>query len=142
MLNMVKDESMITQAKVHWACLIPHIILMFIYIGFITIIFALIRMFTTKLFLTNKRIYGKVGLINTKTMDAPLNKVNTVSVESGLLGKIFGYGNIHVTTSSGSYNYKGIKSPGVFRDAIMTEIDAFEEARIKKQASEMAAAIR
>ena len=142
MVNIGKDESIITQAVIHWACLIPHVIFMTIGIGFITIIFALIRMFTTKLILTSKRVYGEVGLINTKTMDAPLNKVNTVSVERGLFGKIFGYGNLHITTSSGSYNYKGIKSPSVFRDAIMEQIDVFDDARIKKQAAEMAAAIK
>lgn len=140
--NLGKDEALVTQGKVHWACLIPHILLFLVFIGFLTIWGAVIRMFTTELALTNKRIYGKVGLINTKTLDTPLNKVNTVSVSSGLFGKIFGYGTLHITSSSGEYLFKGIKSPDTFRNAIMTEIDRFDEARIKKQASEMASAIK
>lgn len=142
MVDLGKGEEVVTRANVHWACLIPHVILMFLWIGFITIIPAIIRMFTTDLFLTNKRVYGKVGLVKTKSLDTPLNKVNTVSVESGLFGKIFGYGTIHITSSSGSYDFKGIKSPEVFKSALMGEIDKFDETRIKKQAAEMAAAMR
>ena len=140
--NLGKDETLVTQGKVHWACLIPHILLCVVLIGFLTIWGAVIRMFTTELVLTNKRIYGKVGLINTKTLDTPLNKINTISVSNGLFGKIFGYGTLHITSSSGEYLLKGIKSPNVFRDSVMSEIDRFDEARIKKQASEMAAAIK
>lgn len=140
--NLGRDEALVTQAKVHWACLIPHIIGILCVVGLFTIWGAIVRMCTTELVITNKRLYGKVGLVHTKTLDTPLNKVNTVSVESGLGGKIFGYGTLHITSSSGSYLYKGIKSPAVFRNALLEEIERYDEERIKKQASEMAAAIR
>lgn len=140
--NLNRDESLVTQAYVHWACLIPHILLIFVWIGLLTIWRPLISMFTSELVLTNKRIYGKVGLINTKTLDTPLNKINNISVSSGLFGKLLGYGTIHITSSSGEYVWIGIKSPEVFRNAVMTEIDRFDEARIKKQAAELASAMR
>jgi uncharacterized membrane protein YdbT with pleckstrin-like domain len=139
--NLSKDEVIITQAKVHWACLLKHILLMLIWIGCFTIWVDIIRMFTTQLVLTNKRIYGKVGLINTKTLDTPLGKINNVSVESGLFGKIFGYGTINITNSSGAYSIKCVKSPDAFRNTLMSEIDKYDENRIKKQASEMANAM-
>ncbi|WP_312636993.1 PH domain-containing protein [Oscillibacter sp.] len=142
MIDLGRDEEVVTQAKVHWACLIPHLILFPAFIGILTIIPALIRMFTTDMYITSKRLYGKVGLINTKTLDTPLNKVNTVSIESGLLGKILGYGTIHITSSSGSYEFKSIKSPEAFKAALLEEIDRFDEKRIKKQATEMAAAMK
>ena len=157
MANLGKDEQIITQIEVHWACFIPRILLALLFLlvgstsgsffgglvlGVILLIPVAIRMFTTQLFLTNKRIFGQTGLINTKSMDAPLNKINTISTASGLFGKIFGYGNIHLTTSSGSYDYKGIRAPEVFRSAVMEEIDRFDEARVKKQATEMAAALK
>lgn len=156
--NLGKDEQVITKIEVHWACFIPRIILAVLFIliglssfdsalgglliGAIILIPVAIRMFTTQLMLTNKRIFGQVGLVNTKAMDAPLNKINTISVTSGLFGKIFGYGNLHLTTSSGSYDYKGVKNPEIFRRAVMDEIDNFDEARVKKQAAEMAAALK
>lgn len=140
--NLGKDESIVTQGEVHWACLIPHIILLIFFIGVFTIWGAIIRIFTTQLVLTNKRLYGKVGLINTKTLDTPLNKINTISISSGLGGKIFGYGTLHITSSSGEYLLKSIKSPGVFRDAVLQEINKFDESRIRSQAEELARAMR
>lgn len=156
--NLGKDEEVVLQAQVHWAsCLTPGIVALFLLMAgagadsgfgfflFFAVLIMLkpvITMVTTQLIITNKRIYGKVGLINTKTMDVPLNKVNTVAVTSGLGGKIFGYGKLHITCSSGDYNYDLVRNPEVFRVALMEQIDRYDEARIKKQAAEMAAAIR
>jgi len=102
----------------------------------------LIRFLTSELGFTNKRLIGKLGLINTKTLESPLNKINNVSVRSGLLGKILGYGNIDITTSSGSYVYKGIAKPEQFKANLMKQIDQFDDDRIKQQATEMANAIK
>ena len=140
--NLLKDEEVVFVAKVHWASLIIHVVLMFVAIGFITIIPAIIRMATTELGITNKRLAGKVGLINTKVVDSPLNKINNVSVESGILGKIFGYGTVMVSTSSEVYNFKCIKSPEVFRGTLMAEVEKFSESQMKRQAAEMAKAMK
>lgn len=140
--NLQKDEEIVYVAKVHWACLIPHIILMLVIIGFFTIVPAIIRMYTTELFITNKRLVGKLGLINTKTLDTPLNKINNTSVKNGLGGKIFGYGDLTVTSSSGAYNFRGIANPSAFRSSLMEHIELYDEARIKKQAAEMVSAMK
>ena len=115
--NLGKDEQVVLQAKVHWACLIPSIILSFV-------------------------VIGKVGLINTKVLNSPLNKINNVSVESGLWGKIFGYGTVHVDTASGSYDFKYIARADNFRSNLLNAIDQYEQDKIKKSAQEMAAAIK
>ena len=107
--NLQKDEKIKTRGRVHWACLIPHVVLMLFFVGFITIWPSLIRMFTTEFVVTNKRLYGKVGLINTKTLDTPLNKVDSISVSNGLFGKILGYGDLHITSPAGEFIFKGIK---------------------------------
>lgn len=140
--NLRKDESFVTQARVHWACLLPHIILIVFGIGLFTIWASLIRMFTTDFVLTNRRLYGKVGWIKTTTMDTPLDKLNSISVDRGLMGRILGYGTVQVTSPAGTYEFKGIKAPEAFRDAVIQEIEKFEEYRIKKQATEMAAAMK
>lgn len=157
--NLGRDEEVVFQAKMHWARLIiPGLIaLLFvvggcssdesaggiaIILGLIILIPAVIPMLTTKLTITSKRVYGKVGLIRTKTLDTPLNKVNTVSVSSGLMGKIFRYGTIFITSSSGVYKFNGIKDADLVRQTLMEQIDRFDEERIRKQAAEMARAIR
>lgn len=140
--NLKKDEEIIMEGKLHGAMLIPHILLMFLFVGFFTIIPAIIKMKTTEITITNKRLVGKVGLIKTTELDTPLNKVNNVTVSSGLWGKIFGYGTIKITSSSGVYDFPGIKNADTFRSVLMNQIDLFDEDRIKKQAQEMAKAIK
>ena len=136
--GLSKGEKVIFDSKVSKACLVPHIILMVVAIGFITIIKPLIVIATTKLCITNKKVIGKTGLINTKTLDAPLNKINNVSVQQGLFAKIFNYGFVRVDTSSGNYSFAYIKDPNGFKSALLEQIDIVDEERIKKQAQILA----
>ena len=142
--NLKKNENVIFEAKVHWATLIvPSILTLVTYgIGLIWLIPTIIRLFTTEISLSNKRLVGKVGLINTKSMDSPLNKINSVSVESKLLGKIFGYGTVIVNTASTTYYFKNILGANDFKNRIFTEMDNYEESKITEQAQAMAKAMK
>lgn len=97
---------------------------------------------STELGLTNKKILGKYGIINTKVMDSPIGKVNSVTVEQGLGGKIFGYAKIVISTSSGGYTFNFIKNADSFRSAVMEQIDIAEEEKLRKQAEQLAGAMK
>jgi len=141
--NLGRDERLILMMKPHWIALLPHIPLILVYgLGFITMIPVVIRMLTTVIAFSNRKVMCKRGLINTIKMDSPLNQVNNVAVTSGLFGKIFGYGNLIITTASGTHAFKGIKSPEEFRKALIEQIQLFEEDKAKKQAEEMAKAMK
>lgn len=95
----------------------------------------------TNLSLTNSRLMGKTGVINTKSMDSPLSKVNNVSVEQGLGGKIFNYSTLVIATSSGSYNFKYIKDADFFKSKVMEQIEICENERLKNQAAQLMGAM-
>lgn len=120
-------------------CLIISIIFLIIFLA--TAIAKTITFKTTELAVTNKKIIGKLGLVNTKSMDAPLNKIQNVSVSSGLGGKMFGYGNINISTASGNFNFKGIRTPDTFKNIIMEQLDIYEKNESKKRAEELAMAM-
>ena len=140
--NLQRNEVVVLEAKVHWACLIIPIITSFLIIGIPSLISRLIAMSTTELSLSNKRLVGKYGLINTKQMDSPLNKINTISVESGLGGKIFGYATVTVNTASTIYNFKCIANAENFKQNVLEEMEKFDESRIQEQAKAIANAIK
>lgn len=155
--NLGKNEEIIQKAKISRAVLIPTVIACIIImvlavklnavtagivISAISIIWRLIPMLCTELSLTNRKLLGKTGIIITKVVDSPLNKINNISVEQGIFGKIFGYGHVVITTSSGGYNFNCISHPDTFRSAVMNQIDAFDEERIRKQAEQMANAMK
>ena len=140
--NLQRNEEIVLEAKVHWACLIIPIIFSLLIVGIPALISRLIAMSTTELSLSNKRLVGKYGLINTKQMDSPLNKINTISVESGLFGKIFGYATVTVNTASTIYDFKYIANAESFKHNVLEEMERFDETRIQEQAKAIANAIK
>ena len=103
--------------------------------------FKLFVLFNTRLALTSKRIYGKTGIINTKSMDSPISKINSVSVEQGFWGKVFRYSTISVSTSSGTFKFAYIKNADEFKEKTMEQIDAYENERLKNQAAQLMGAM-
>ncbi len=157
--NLGREEKIISKGDVSFLPIIPNAVIGgliliggicsglggFIFTLFIAAIIILPKFFgikNTELGLTNKKVMGKYGIINTKVMDSPLNKVNSVTVEQGLGGKIFGYGKIVISTSSGGYNFNYIKSADSFRSAVMNQIDAAEEEKLRKQVEQLAGAMK
>ncbi|MBR4823574.1 MAG: PH domain-containing protein [Spirochaetaceae bacterium] len=141
---MREDENIVCKAEIHWVIIIPYIILIAIgtYLGgkygflialivslFLGFAKKLVAMLTTELYFTNKLIYGKVGFINTKDLTSPLDKIDHVSVESGLGGKLLGYGTIVVHSISGKYNFQFISHPEHFRDALLDTTERYKASR-------------
>lgn len=108
----------------------------------IAIICRGIPIFSTVLGLTNQKIIGKSGVINTKILNSSLDEVNGIAVEQDLLGRIFGYSKIVIITSSGSYKFNYIKNADSFRAAVMEQIDIAKEEKLRKQAEQLAGAMK
>lgn len=128
-------------SKISTSIIILHAILIIFLVGIFTIWKVLIERFTSILCFTNKKVIGRVGLIKTKVLDAPLNKINNVSIEQGFFGKILGYGKIRIDTSSGTYYFSHMSDPNGFKAALMEQIDKFDEERIQKQAQAIAGSL-
>ena len=80
--------------------------------------------------------------MHTRRLDSPLNKINNVGVTQNLLGKIFNYGTIEIKTSSLLYEFKYISNPNEFLNKLNAQIEQYDEDRIKKQAEEIAKAMK
>lgn len=138
--NLGKGEEVVGRAKVSRVILLRDIL--FIVWGWVFwLIPDIVRILTTELGFTNKKLLGKYGFINTKVMNSPLEKVNNVAVSSGLLGKIFGYGTVEIQTASGAYTFKRIHHADAFRTNLMQAIETAEENKIQRQAQILAGSI-
>ena len=139
-------EKTIKEGKISISTLIIRLIIdcfaICILIGLIWIIKDLIKFFTTKLIITNKKINGKTGLINTNELDSPLNKINGVQVKQGLFGKIFNYGTVSITTASTAFNFDYIDKPNEFKNILNNQIEKYDDDRIEKQAKKIAKAMK
>lgn len=68
--------------------------------------------------LTQTGVSGKVGLIKTVKLVAPISRVQNLSISNGLGGKIFGYHNVTIATAGTAGNeivFKGITNADVLQ---------------------------
>ena len=107
------EESYIV--KLSLPALIIHLIidclLMIIFVGFFSFIHDLLVYFTTHLEFTRNSVHGRTGIIRIKALDMPLNKINSVSVNQGLIGRLFNYGTLIITGSFTGYEYHFVSDP-------------------------------
>jgi uncharacterized membrane protein YdbT with pleckstrin-like domain len=72
----------------------------------VAILFAVLILFLdwlcTNYYLTNLRLIEERGIIGKRIMMAPLNKVQDITCEFGIFGRIFGFGNLEIE-SAGTY---------------------------------------
>jgi uncharacterized membrane protein YdbT with pleckstrin-like domain len=100
-------------------------------VGIAAIIFALlalssglrafIRRATTELAVTDQRVIYKAGLLSRHTLEMNRDKVESVTVDQTMPGRIFGYGTIIVRgTGSTLEPIRNITDPLTFRSHITT----------------------
>jgi uncharacterized membrane protein YdbT with pleckstrin-like domain len=91
------------------------------FIGFMS---AKITRKTSEFAVTNKRVIMKVGFIWRKSMEVMLNKIESIHVDQGIIGRLFDYGSIRIIGSGGTVNqFVGITSPLEFRRVAQEEIE-------------------
>lgn len=92
----------------------PFVILAFVlFLGsFVWFVGRLINKWTTEQVITNKKVFIKQGLIRRNTKEIPKNKVETLSVKQGILGRILGYGELEFTgTGITGFRFDYVSNP-------------------------------
>ncbi len=108
--NLIKNEHVVYEAKLHWMAFFS------LRAVFTLFIAPLIDSVTSEFAITNKRIIIKVGFISRRTIEMNLTKVESVSIEQSILGRILGYGTIKVIGTGGTREpFSGIANPLEFR---------------------------
>jgi uncharacterized membrane protein YdbT with pleckstrin-like domain len=64
---------------------------------------ALIRRTTTEFAITDRRVIYKTGIMRRHTMEINRSKVETVSVDQSILGRVLDYGTVTVRGTGGSF---------------------------------------
>lgn len=139
-------EEVVREGKISIITLLARLVIDFfaicIFVGLFWFVRDIIAFFTTKLTITNKRLTGKTGLINTSQLDSPLNKISGVQVEQGLFGQIFNYGTITVSTASTVFKFRYISQPNEFKTILNNQIESYDDRRIEQQAQKLAEAVK
>ena len=71
-------------------------------VGLAFLVRAWIRVHSTELAITNRRVIAKFGFVQRHTVEINLGKVEALRVDQGFIGRMLNFGTIHITGSGGS----------------------------------------
>jgi uncharacterized membrane protein YdbT with pleckstrin-like domain len=75
---------------------------------------------STEIVVTDRRVIHKRGLVSRHTEEMNVSKVETVDVDQGVGGRIFGYGTLIIRGTGGGWEpLRRVSSPLAVRNAIM-----------------------
>ena len=103
--------------KLHWFAWVP--MWLWLLLGLVTLgltwliaLYEFLRLKYTEQGVTNKRVVLKTGIISRKTEEMKLASIETVEIDQGVWGRIFGFGTVKVTGRGISdVVYRGIDDP-------------------------------
>ena len=102
--------------------------IIFIVLGVILGLNALIVCYTSEFVVTSKRVVMKTGFIKRHSTDVMLSKMETINVDQGILGRIFNYGTVVVGGSGGTKNgFKGVANPLEFRKRVQIGLESVQK---------------
>jgi uncharacterized membrane protein YdbT with pleckstrin-like domain len=88
--------------KLHWFAWMP--LVAWIVLGVVTFgitwfvaIYEFLRLRFLEQGVTNKRVILKKGIIGRKTEEMKLSSIETVEIDQGIWGRIFGFGTVRIT---------------------------------------------
>jgi len=110
------------------------------------IIYFLIRYLTWKAniwVVTNFRVIDEAGLINHFAKESPLEKINNVSYDQNIWGRILNYGHVEIQTAAqvGATDYYNVNHPKRLKDTITQAQSDLDHYKMTRQANQMAAAM-
>jgi uncharacterized membrane protein YdbT with pleckstrin-like domain len=151
--HLLDGERIVYRARLHWTIfIIPIVVVLLgaalgvvlsIYepaywylgailagIGLLLAIGPLINYTSSDFAVTNKRVLSKTGFVERESDETLLSKVEGVSVDQGILGRMLGFGTVTITGSGGTEDYfTRISHPLELRRQIQNQVVAFEERR-------------
>ena len=122
--EVVRYRARLSAWSFFWWILFGLLLLPAFGLGLLLWLAAWIIYVSTELAITNKRIISKSGLIQRNTTEMFLEKVESVQVEQGILGRLFDFGSITISGTGGDKSpIRNISQPIEFRKAFMGAVD-------------------
>ncbi len=127
---LIDDEQVIYRARLSmWSqfvlILVGIVLLPAFGVGLLLLLWAWIICRTTELAITNKRIISKSGIIRRTAMELRLDKIESIKVDQGIMGRILNFGLITISGTGGDKTpIESIADPLQFQKHFMSAVDA------------------
>lgn len=155
--HLLDGEQIVYRARLHWTIFTTSIIVVLlgaalaivlgIYqpaywylgaalagIGLLLAIPPAVKYLSSEFAVTNKRVLSKTGFVERESDETLLSKVEAVSIDQGILGRMLGFGTVTITGSGGTEDaFPRIAEPLEFRRQVQSQVVALEERRGSQQ---------
>jgi uncharacterized membrane protein YdbT with pleckstrin-like domain len=126
--SLIPGEVLVHRAHVSWwsqaGMVVLGVLLLIVLVGLVFIAVAWIRIHSTELAITNKRVIAKFGFVKRNTVEINLDKIEAVRVEQSFWGRMLNFGTILMSGTGGSLEpIPNIADPLVFRRKFMEATD-------------------
>ena len=126
--SLIEGEVLVHRGRISWWSvfwlLFLGILTLVLLVGLVFLVSAWIRVRSTEIAITNKRIIAKFGFIKRHTVEINLDKVESLRVEQGLWGRFLNFGTIYVSGAGTAVApFPDIADPLVFRRKFMEATD-------------------
>ncbi|MEO8158755.1 MAG: PH domain-containing protein [Betaproteobacteria bacterium] len=127
---LINDEQVMYRARISkwslWPLILGGALLLPLFgAGLLLWLWAWIVYATTELAITNKRVIAKTGLIQRRTIEMFLEKIESIQVDQSVLGRMFNFGSVIISgTGVHSAPFRNISDPLTLRKNFMMATDA------------------
>jgi uncharacterized membrane protein YdbT with pleckstrin-like domain len=122
--SLIEGETLIHRARVSWwsqfGLLLLGAVTLVVVVGLVFLVMAWIRVRSTEVAITNRRVIAKTGFVKRHTVEINLEKVEALKVEQGMWGRFLNFGTIYISGAGTSVApIQDIADPLVFRRKFM-----------------------
>jgi Bacterial PH domain/Short C-terminal domain len=101
--------------------LLGYVVLILIVGGLISFVWQVLRWQNEEFVVTTRRVLQVEGVVNKRTIDSSLEKINDAILSESIFGRIFGFGDLEILTAS---------ETGISRLRMLREADDFKRAML------------
>ena len=153
------NEKIILELRQHWFVLVLPFLIMVILLAvgiavsgygllipvipLIYLVFKILQRKNNLWAVTTLRVVDEFGVLTLHSKESPLDKINNISYEQTVWGRIFRYGSVQIQTAAeiGSTVYTMVEKPRELKDTITRMQEEYKKTQISAQAEELARAI-
>lgn len=142
--NLANNEKIVYKGNLHWWIYMKNILLIvfgviiintaknnlgsgvggvLVMIALIGLVGAYMRSKSSEFVVTNRRIMLKTGVLRRKLVELQLNRAEGLSVDQGIIGRMFNFGSIIVTSGGVKEVFSPIAKPYEFKKQVNNAIE-------------------
>jgi uncharacterized membrane protein YdbT with pleckstrin-like domain len=126
--SLIEGERIVHRGRVSWWSefwlILLGLVTLVIVVGIVFLVWAWIRIYSTEIAITSKRIIAKFGFVKRSTVEINLDKVEALRVEQGIMGRMLNFGTILISGVGSTLDpIRNIADPLVFRRKFMEATD-------------------